>query len=58
MEHDYSERIDSNIKLIQGLRMEVESEVDLYEDRRHQNCDINIEIDKQRKLVSDRQLEI
>lgn len=54
MEHDYTERIDANIKLIQGLRLEIESEVELFEERRHQNCDINIEIDKQRKLISDR----
>ena len=35
MEQDYSERVDTNIKLIQGLRTEIEAEVDLFEERRH-----------------------
>lgn len=46
MEKDYSERVDCNIKLIQIMRSEIETEVSVYEERRHLNCDLNIQIDK------------
>ena len=40
MEEEYSERVDSNIRLIQTLRAEIDEQTMIYDERRHQNCDL------------------
>lgn len=58
MEDEYSERVDSNIRLIQTLRAEVDEQVMVHDERRHQNCDLSVELDRQRGTVSERNTEI
>lgn len=49
MEEEYAERVDSNIRLIQTLRSEIDEQLTVYDERRHQNCDLQTELDRQRQ---------
>ena len=40
MEEEYAERVDSNIRLIQTLRSEIDEQLTVHDERRHQNCDL------------------
>lgn len=58
MEDEYTERVDSNIRLIQTLRAEIDEQVMIHDERRHQNCDLATELDKQRATINERNQEI
>lgn len=58
MEEEYTERVDSNIRLIQTLRAEIDEQVMVHDERRHQNCDLQVELDKQKNTIQERNSEI
>jgi hypothetical protein len=43
--------VENNQLFVQTLRLEIENERSLYDERRHQNCDLNVEIDKNRSGI-------
>jgi hypothetical protein len=51
MEEEYTERVDSNIRLIQTLRAEIDEQVMVHDERRHQNCDLQVELDRQKNTI-------
>jgi len=57
MEEDYKQRIDTNVRFIQTLRAEVDEQKSIHDERRHINCDLNCELDRQRAVIQDRTLE-
>ena len=57
MEDDYKQRIDTNVRFIQTLRAEVDEQKSIHDERRHVNCDLNCELDRQRSIIQDRTLE-
>ena len=46
MEDDYRLRVDTNVRLVQTLRAEVDEQSMIYDERRHQNCDLSLELDQ------------
>ena len=58
MEEDYRLRVDSNIRLVQTLRAEVDEQTMIFEERRNQNCDLNVELDKHRVTINEKSGEI
>jgi len=58
MEEEYSERVDTNIRLIQTLRAEIDEQVMVHDERRHQNCDLQVELDRQKQTIQERNSEI
>jgi len=40
------------------LRAEIDEQKSIYDERRQQNCDLNVELDRQRAIVSERNNEI
>lgn len=40
------------------MRAEIDEQKSIYDERRHQNCDLNLELDRQRALISERNIEI
>jgi hypothetical protein len=58
MEEEYSERVDTNIRLIQTLRAEIDEQVMVHDERRHQNCDLHVELDRQKQTIQERNSEI
>ena len=58
MDEDYKSRVDANIRFIQTLRAEVDEQRTIYNDRKRQNADLNTELDRQRQLISDRNVDI
>jgi len=51
MEEDYKQRIDTNVRFIQTLRAEVDEQKSIHDERRHINCDLNCELDRQRAVI-------
>ena len=41
-EADFGKRLETNIKLIASLKTDIENEVNLFEERRNQNCDLSV----------------
>ena len=58
MDEDYKSRVDANIRFIQTLRSEVDEQRTIYNDRKRQNAELNTELDRQRQLISDRNVDI
>ena len=58
MEDDYKQRIDTNKRFVQTLRSEGDEQKSIHDERRHINCNFNIELDRQRSLAQDRNQEI
>ena len=58
MDEDYKSRVDANIRFIQTLRSEVDEQRTIYNDRKGQNAGLNTELDRQRALISDRNVDI
>ena len=58
MEEEYTERVDTNIRLIQTLRAEIDEQVMIHDERRHQNCDLTVELDRQKSAITERSNEI
>jgi hypothetical protein len=45
MEEDYRLRVDTNVRLVQTLRAEVDEQAMIFDERRHQNCDLSADLD-------------
>ena len=58
MDEDYKSRVDANIRFIQTLRAEVDEQRTIYNDRKRQNAELNTELDRQRQLIADRNIDI
>ena len=58
MDEDYKARVDGNIRFIQTLRAEVDEQKSIYNERKRQNAELNTELDRQRTLISDRNIDI
>ena len=58
MDEDYKSRVDANIRFIQTLRAEVDEQRTIYNDRKRQNAELNTELDRQRQLISERNVDI
>jgi hypothetical protein len=50
MDDDYKSRIDSNLLFIANLRNEVDDQKGTLTDRKKQNCDLYIELERQKDL--------
>jgi len=46
MEEEYTKRVDSNIRLIQTLRSEIDDQTTIFDERRHQNCELQTELER------------
>ena len=51
MEEEDTERVDAKIRLIQTRRAEIDEEGMIHEERRHQNCDLQVELDRQKGTI-------
>ena len=58
MDEDYKARVDGNIRFIQTLRAEVDEQRNIYNERKRQNAELNTELDRQRTLISERNIDI
>ena len=58
MEDDYRLRVDTNVRLVQTLRAEVDEQSMIYDERRHQNCDLSLELDQHRQAINERNAEV
>lgn len=58
MEEDYRLRVDSNVRLVQTLRAEVDEQAMVFDERRHQNCDLSSELDQHRIAIQERNAEV
>jgi len=58
MDEDYKSRVDASIRFIQTLRSEVDEQRTIYNDRKRQNAELNSELDRQRQLISERNVDI
>jgi hypothetical protein len=58
MEEDYRLRVNSNIRLVQTLRAEIDEQTMIFEERRNQNCDLSVELDKNRATINEKSGEI
>ena len=58
MEEDYRLRVDTNVRLVQTLRAEVDEQAMIYDERRHQNCDLSSELDQHRVAIYERNAEV
>ena len=58
MDEDYKARVDGNLRFIQTLRAEVDEQKNIYNERKRQNAELNTELDRQRTLISERNIDI
>ena len=57
-EEEYRQRVEANIRMIQSLREEIDDQSALYDQRRQENCDLSIDLDRQQVAISERQAEV
>lgn len=58
MEEDYKSRVDQNIRYNQTLRTEVDEQRLIQNDRNRLNADLNSDLDRQKQLICDRNMDI
>jgi len=58
MEEDYRLRVDTNVRLVQTLRAEVDEQAMIFDERRHQNCDLSADLDLHRNAIHERNAEV
>ena len=58
MDDDYKSRIDSNLLFIANLRNEIDDQKGILTDRKKQNSDLYIELERQKELQDQRSVEI
>ena len=58
MDDDYKARIDSNLVFIANLRNEIDDQKGLLTDRKKQNSDLYIELERQKDALDNRSVEI
>lgn len=58
MDDDYKARIDSNLVFIANLRNEVDDQKNILTDRKKQNSDLYIELERQKDVLDQRTVEI
>ena len=57
VEQDYKQRVNANLQMLQQLRVEIDEQSALYDQRRHENCDLNVDLDRQNQAIIERQAE-
>ena len=58
MDDDYKARIDSNLVFVANLRNEVDDQKTILTDRKKQNSDLYIELERQKDTLDQRSVEI